>query len=129
MMKQLAVQELAALCAVPAAADAPVLLDVREPWEFALAAIRLDGAQTLHIPMNEVPARLAEIGAAGVNIAQATAQTIAKTARPIVCICHHGVRSAQVVAFLERQGLAPVYNLAGGIEAWSTEVDHSVPRY
>jgi rhodanese-related sulfurtransferase len=116
-MKQLAVQDLAELCntATPA-----LLLDVREPWEFALAAIRIEGARTLHIPMNEVPARLAEIDAGG-NTAQ--------TPRPIVCICHHGVRSAQVVAFLERQGLAAVYNLAGGIEAWSTEVDHSVPRY
>lgn len=120
-MKQLAVQELAALCAGPAPALPPLLLDVREPWEFALAAIRTDGAQTLHIPMNEVPERLPEIGAASGNSVQMT--------RPIVCICHHGVRSAQVVAFLERQGLASVYNLAGGIEAWSTEVDPSVPRY
>jgi rhodanese-related sulfurtransferase len=39
------------------------------------------------------------------------------------------MRSAQVVAFLERQGLGPVYNLAGGTEAWSTQVDPSVPRY
>ena len=117
-MKQLAVQDLAALCSGAAPA---LLLDVREPWEFALAAIRIDGAQTLHLPMNEVPARLDEIGAVGGNAAQ--------TPRPIVCICHHGVRSAQVVAFLERQGLASVYNLAGGIDAWSTDVDNSVPRY
>lgn len=109
-MKQLPVRELAALCT---GTDAPVLLDVREPWEFELAAIRIEGAATVHIPMNEIPARLNELD----------------SARPIVCICHHGMRSAQVVAFLERQGLDPVYNLAGGIEAWSTEVDASVPRY
>ncbi|HEX7441134.1 MAG TPA: rhodanese-like domain-containing protein, partial [Caldimonas sp.] len=46
-----------------------------------------------------------------------------------VCICHHGARSAQVVAFLERQGFESVYNLAGGIDAWSLQVDPEVPRY
>ena len=50
-------------------------------------------------------------------------------AQPVVCICHHGVRSAQVVAFLQRHGHAQAYNLAGGVDAWSTQVDHAVPRY
>lgn len=109
-MHQLHVQELAALAArVPA----PVLLDVREPWECALAAIALPGVATLNIPMQTLPARLAEL----------------PPAQPIVCICHHGVRSAQVVAFLLRSGLDDVYNLAGGIDAWSTLVDPAVPRY
>ena len=94
-------------------AQAPLLLDVREPWEFALAAIRVEGLRTLHIPMNEIPARLAELD----------------PNRPVVCICHHGMRSAQVVAFLERQGFGAVYNLAGGIDAWSVEVDPGVARY
>jgi rhodanese-related sulfurtransferase len=49
--------------------------------------------------------------------------------QPIVCICHHGMRSAQVVAFLQRQGHAQVYNLAGGVDAWSAQVDPAVPRY
>jgi len=48
---------------------------------------------------------------------------------PIVCICHHGVRSAQVVAFLDRLGFDSAYNLAGGIDAWSQLVDPGVPRY
>ena len=109
-MRELAVQALAAWCA---AEDAPVLLDVREPWEFELAAIRIPGASTLHIPMGELAGRLAEID----------------RGRPIACICHHGVRSAHVVAFLARQGFDPVYNLAGGIEAWSTQVDPGVARY
>ena len=108
-MKQLAVQDLRAHCE----AQPSLLLDVREAWEVALAAIRIDGAASLHMPMNQVPARLAELD----------------PARPIVCICHHGVRSAQVVAFLERQGFESVYNLTGGIEAWSAQVDASVPRY
>ena len=50
-------------------------------------------------------------------------------AQPILCICHHGMRSAQVVAFLERAGFDSVYNLAGGIDAWSARVDPAVPRY
>ena len=49
--------------------------------------------------------------------------------QPVVCICHHGARSAQVVAFLRRQGYEQVYNLAGGINAWSAHVDPAVPRY
>jgi rhodanese-related sulfurtransferase len=46
----------------------------------------------------------------------------------ITCFCHPGVRSSQAVAFLGRRGFDPVYNLAGGIEAWSTQVDARVPR-
>ncbi len=110
-MMQLSGRELLAEHAGGAAR--PLLLDVREPWEVALAAIRIDGCNTLHIPMNSIPARLGEIDAA----------------QPVVCICHHGVRSAQVVAFLERQGFEAVYNLAGGIDAWSQQVDAGVPRY
>lgn len=53
----------------------------------------------------------------------------ADPAQPILCICHHGVRSAQVVAFLEHAGYGSVYNLAGGIDAWSARVDPAVPRY
>lgn len=90
-----------------------VLLDVREPWEVALARIQLPGVQALAMPMHTVPARVAELD----------------RSQPIVCICHHGGRSAQVVAFLQRQGLARVYNLAGGVDAWSTQVDSAVPRY
>ena len=50
-------------------------------------------------------------------------------AASIVVMCHHGVRSAQVCAFLTRQGFEKVWNLSGGIDAWSVEVDHEVPRY
>jgi rhodanese-related sulfurtransferase len=111
-MKQMSVAELQALRA-DATAPTTLLLDVREPWEFELAAIHIDGLRTLHIPMNEVPQRLAEL----------------EPMQPVVCICHHGARSAQVVAFLERQGHAAVYNLAGGIDAWSQQIDPRVPRY
>lgn len=91
----------------------PLLLDVREPWEVALASVRLAGLETLHLPMNDIPDRLDALD----------------PSRTVVCLCHHGVRSAHVAAFLERHGFADVANLAGGIDAWSADVDPAVPRY
>ncbi len=111
-MKQLSGRDLLGMSAA-AGAPMPLLLDVREPWEFEHAAIRIDGLETRLMPMNSVPARIAELD----------------PVQPVVCICHHGARSAQVVAFLERQGFEAVYNLAGGIDAWSQQVDTGVPRY
>lgn len=111
-MQQLQVTELAAHCA----ATPTVLLDVREPWEVALAALRLPGTTALDLPMQQVPQQLDQI--AGDRATQS-----------VVCICHHGARSAQVVAFLAHHGFAAVYNLAGGIDAWSAHVDPNVPRY
>lgn len=110
-MEQLAAEDLLPLCA----AEAPrvLLLDVREPWEVALAALNVPGVPTVCIPMNEVPGRLAELD----------------PAQLIVCLCHHGMRSLQVVAFLSQNGYASVYNLAGGIDAWSLAIDPAVPRY
>jgi rhodanese-related sulfurtransferase len=86
-----------------------VLLDVREDDELAVAA--LDGA--LHVPMGQIPARLGEI----------------PREQEIVVMCHGGVRSDSVAHFLRAQGYARVLNLAGGIDAWSCEVDPQVPRY
>ncbi|MFU8895944.1 MAG: rhodanese-like domain-containing protein [Gammaproteobacteria bacterium] len=88
---------------------APILLDVREAWELAIA--RLDEAA--HIPMGEVPARLAELD----------------RDRDIVVLCRSGGRSAQVAGFLEQQGFEKVWNLAGGILAWSDQLDSSIPQY
>ncbi len=109
-MQELRVSELAAFVA---ATPAVTLLDVREAWELRAASLQLPGAAVLHIPMHLIPLRLAEIDGS----------------HPVVCICHRGARSAQVVAFLLRQGWGAVYNLAGGIDAWSLQVDPSVPRY
>lgn len=91
----------------------PLILDVREPGEIALASIRPPGAELLCIPMHEIPLRLQEID----------------QQRPVLCLCHHGVRSAQVVAFLMHMGWPNVYNVDGGIDAWSCSVDSSIPRY
>ena len=87
-----------------------IVLDVREPEELELAA--LSGA--LHIPMRELPLRVGEL----------------PRDRDLAVLCHHGVRSAHVVGWLRAvQGFDRVQNVEGGIDAWSVEVDPSVPRY
>lgn len=93
--------------------DSPVVLDVREPWETALCTI----ADSMVIPMD----RLASGLASGL-------ETLPND-RPIVVVCHHGMRSAQVAHWLSVKGFDPVYNLAGGIDAWAREVDPSMRRY
>jgi rhodanese-related sulfurtransferase len=109
---QVQVQDLAAFVADQRPA-VPLLLDVRETWELQTARLDLPGARTLHIAMASLPARLHELD----------------RTQTILCLCHHGVRSQQCVAFLQRQGFDAVYNVAGGIDAWSRELDPSVPRY
>lgn len=87
----------------------PLLLDVREPWEFQTCHI--EGSQ--HIPMGAIPARVTELDADA----------------EVVVICHHGGRSAQVGIFLERQGFQRVINLAGGVAQWAAQVDPRMPQY
>ena len=91
----------------------PLLLDVREPWEVQSASIALPGCDVLAIPMAALPGRLHELDAA----------------RPVACLCHHGARSQRVAQFLVQQGFERVANIAGGIDAWSLELDPAVPRY
>jgi rhodanese-related sulfurtransferase len=90
-------------------ASPPLVLDVREPWEYQ--ACRIDGS--LSIPMGSLPARLQDLD----------------PDQPTVVVCHHGVRSLQVAMFLEHAGFADVNNLRGGVEAWAKEVDLGMPRY
>lgn len=89
--------------------ERPVLLDVREPWEYELCHV----AGSKHLPMHAVPARLGELDPDG----------------DVVVICHHGVRSRQVGMFLEHSGFLSVHNLTGGIEAWARDVDPAMARY
>jgi sulfur-carrier protein adenylyltransferase/sulfurtransferase len=89
--------------------DRVVLLDVRERFERDLARIE----PSVHIPMQEVPERLAEI----------------PRDRTVIVYCHTGGRSAMVAGFLEGQGFRRVANLSGGIDAWSREVDPAISRY
>ncbi len=107
-MRQLSAIELNQLLQSPAP-DRPVVIDVREPWEWALA--KIEGA--LFLPMQQIPTRIQEID----------------STHPTVVICHHGMRSLQVVAYLQRQGFENLHNLQGGIDAWSRTVDRSVPIY
>lgn len=86
-----------------------VLLDVRDPQERALAAL----PDTLDLPMREVPERMAEI----------------PRDQPVVVLCHYGERSARVAQFLGGNGFENVYNLDGGIDAYSEAIDARIPRY
>jgi len=93
------------------------LLDVREPAERAFAAIPAPASVgDLFIPMAEIPSRIPEIREALAH-------------GPLIVYCHHGVRSMMVAQWLASQGLTGAINLAGGIDAWSVEVEPSVPRY
>lgn len=89
--------------------DKLVLLDVREPWEHSLA--KIEGS--ILIPLGALP------------------QSLDKLDRQaeIITYCHHGMRSADAAGFLLQQGFTNVKNLVGGIDAWSVQVDPSVPRY
>ena len=86
-----------------------LLVDVREPHEWEIG--HLEGA-TL-IPLQDLPTRWADLDS------QAA----------IVTICHHGIRSMHALEYLQSQGFERVRSLAGGIDAWSTDVDSTVPRY
>lgn len=100
------------LAAVPAG-SVPRVLDVREPDELLQARVAADGFELQTIPMSVLGARLAELD----------------PAQPIACLCHHGARSMRVAMFLEQQGFESVANIAGGIDAWSLELDPAVARY
>ncbi|MEJ0085452.1 MAG: rhodanese-like domain-containing protein [Pseudomonadota bacterium] len=89
--------------------EKPLVIDVRETWELQLASI----PDVVHLPMNELPGRLAELS---------------RDTETIV-MCHAGGRSMRVAHFLTNQGFTNVANLSGGISAWSESVDATVPQY
>ena len=95
-----------------ALAQRPVLLDVREGWELQTASATAPELDMLHMPMQTIPARLDELD----------------RTRAIACLCHHGGRSMQVAYFLAGHGYE-VVNIAGGIHAWSAQVDPLIPIY
>lgn len=86
-----------------------VILDVREPHELDVAHV--EGA--LHIPMQTIPNRLAEL----------------PREVPLAVMCHHGARSMAVVNYLRKAGFTNAFNITGGIDAWSRELDSSIPLY
>ncbi len=88
----------------------PLLLDVREPAEYAIA--RID--PSIHIPMEEIPSRaLQEL----------------KEESPILVLCHHGMRSLSVAAWLRQQGFEKAQSIRGGIHAWSNLIDPTIRCY
>lgn len=89
--------------------DAPLLLDVREPWELDIC--RIEGAKFL--PMGRIPSSLDKLD----------------PERETVVICHHGIRSQQVALYLDHQGFSRVINLSGGVAAWARDVDPGMPIY
>jgi rhodanese-related sulfurtransferase len=89
--------------------DSPVLLDVREDWEYQRCHI--DGSR--HLPMSEIVANM---------------DSLDKNVETVV-ICHHGIRSQQVAQYLHSQGFRKIYNLDGGIEAWADTVDPDMEKY
>ena len=107
-MQHLTVEELAVWLA-DGSRPQPVLLDVREAWEYETC--HLPGS--LLIPMSSIPSRQEELD----------------PEQAIVCICHHDARSMQVGVFLERAGFEQVVNLTGGIHAWAMQIDSNMPTY
>lgn len=108
MIRQIRVKELAEMMRI----GQPIwLLDVRREWEHATAAL----PNSVLIPLDELPSRLDEIDP--------------PEGATVVVYCHHGIRSLSGAAILQGVGIEPVVSLAGGIDAWSEEIDTSVPKY
>ncbi len=91
------------------AEEQPLLLDVREPWEFKICALQ----DSQNVPMATITRHLEKLD----------------PSRKTVVICHHGMRSMQVVLYLENNGFRDVINLTGGIDRWASEIDPGMPRY
>jgi rhodanese-related sulfurtransferase len=89
--------------------ETPLLLDVREPWEYRIAS--LEGS-TL-IPMRQIPSAIEDLD----------------PAQEVIVICHHGIRSRHVAHYLESRGFTRVINLRGGIDAWARELDTLLATY
>jgi len=103
---QMRAEELAAALGT---ATPPIVLDVREPWEFDIC--RIPGSKL--IPLGEIPSRMSELDSAD----------------EIVLHCKSGIRSSKALKLLKEAGFAKLWNVTGGIEAWANDVDPTVPKY
>ena len=91
------------------AGEKPILLDVREPWEFSIC--KIEGS--VNISMSEPEKLMNELNAND----------------EIIAICHHGMRSFQVCNYLENNGFNKVLNLDGGIDSWAKTIDTDIAQY
>ena len=91
------------------AGEKPILLDVRESWEFSICKIK----NSINISMSNPEKLINELN----------------TDDEIIVICHHGMRSFQVCEFLEENGFKDVLNLDGGIDSWAKTIDKDMPQY
>ena len=89
--------------------NTPLLLDVREPWEFEICHI----TDSKLIPMGKIPMLIAELN----------------PLQEIILICHHGIRSRQVGLYLQAQGFTKLINLQGGLDAWARDIDTQMATY
>lgn len=89
--------------------EQPLLLDVREPWEFEYCNIK----DSILIPMGELASQVDELD----------------PLRETIMICHHGIRSRQMGYYMEQAGFTDIVNLDGGVEQWARDVDNSMKRY
>lgn len=106
-MREMRVTELKAL--LDGDGPKPLMLDVREPWEYRLC--RIEGTRL--VPMREIPDAARELD----------------PEKEILVVCHHGIRSAWVCRYLEGQGFSQVINLEGGMAAWARDVDPATVTY
>ena len=113
MIEQVSPRDLASWLRAAGGDRQPLLLDVREPQEWRLASVQIDGAELQQMAMHTIAPRLHELD----------------PARPVAVLCHHGGRSIQVAMFLAQRGFARVANVAGGIDAWALQLDPALPRY
>ncbi len=87
----------------------PLLLDVRQPWEYEICNI----TDSILIPMSQITTQIESLD----------------SERETVVICHHGVRSRRVGRYLEQAGFKNIINLSGGVTQWSKTVDNAMPSY
>ncbi len=87
----------------------PLLLDVRQPWEFDVCKIE----DSTLIPMSQISAEIEKLD----------------LTRETVIICHHGIRSRSVGRFLEQSGFSNIINLSGGVAQWAETVDNQMAKY
>lgn len=115
MIEQIAPQDTANWAQKQQANDTkPLIIDVREPWEWGLASISApEGAELLQLSMGNIPGMLNQLD----------------PDRPTALLCHHGMRSQNVANFLQHNGFSSLANITGGIDMWSLTADTTVPRY